>query len=85
MYTDSETLFRDTLARNPECWLCYNNLATARLHGSETDLAQAIEYIDEALRINPLSAEAHNIAAAEADTSGARSPIVRIENAARAT
>ena len=26
MYRDSETLYRSTFARNPGCWMCYNNL-----------------------------------------------------------
>ena len=59
-YRDADTLFRVTLARNPSCWLCYNNLATPKLHGSDEDLAEAVRYLSEALRLNPLSAEAHN-------------------------
>ena len=59
-YRDAETLFRATLARNPDCWLCYNNLATPRLYGSDDDVAEAVRYLTEALRLNPLSAEAHN-------------------------
>ena len=59
-YRDGETLYRATLARNPECWLCYNNLASTRLHGSTAELEEAIVYLREALRIDPLSAEAHN-------------------------
>ena len=26
MYRDSETLYRTTFAKNPNCWMCYNNL-----------------------------------------------------------
>jgi tetratricopeptide (TPR) repeat protein len=59
-YRDSDTLFRATLARNPECWLCYNNLATAGLHGSEAEFNQAAEYVRRAVALNPNSAEAHN-------------------------
>ena len=59
-YRDADTLFRATLARNPSCWLCYNNMATPKLHGSDEDLAEAVRYLSEALRLNPLSAEAHN-------------------------
>ena len=59
-YRDAETLYRATLVRNPECWLCYNNLASARLHGSTAELNEAIGYLREALRIDPLSPEAHN-------------------------
>lgn len=60
VYRDSETLYRETLARNPECWLCYNNLAEVRLQGSDAELKEAMTYLHEALRINPLAAEVHN-------------------------
>jgi protein O-mannosyl-transferase len=59
-YRDAETLYRATLARNPECWPCYNDLASARLHGSTQEVNEAIGYLRQALRIDPLSAEAHN-------------------------
>ena len=38
MYRDSETLYRVTLERNPECWMAHNNLAlilSARGQGRE--------------------------------------------------
>lgn len=60
VYRDSETLYRETLARNPECWLCFNNLAEVRLQGSDAELKEAVTYLREALRINPLAAEVHN-------------------------
>ncbi len=59
-FRDNETLFAETLARNPSCWLCYNNLATTRLYGSDAEAAQAAQYLAEAVRLNPLSAEVHN-------------------------
>ena len=59
-YRDADTLYRATLARNPECWLCYNNLASTRLHGTADDLNEAVGYLQEALRLDPLSAEVHN-------------------------
>jgi len=59
-YIDSDTLFRVTLARNPGCWLCLNNLASAKLHGSEGDVDEAVASLERALQLNPLSAEAHN-------------------------
>ena len=59
-YTDEITLYRATLERNPACWLCHNNLATPLLHGSMTELEDAIHHLRESLEINPLDAEAHN-------------------------
>lgn len=59
-YVDEATLYRVTLERNPSCWLCHNNLATPKLHGSASDLEVAISHLRESLRINPLDAEAHN-------------------------
>ena len=59
-YRDGEALYRATLARNPECWLCYNNLASARLHGTSAELDEAVGYLNKALTLAPLSAEVHN-------------------------
>jgi tetratricopeptide (TPR) repeat protein len=60
VFRDNETLFRETLARNPSCWLCYNNLAATRLHGSDEEASLAAQYLAEAVRLNPLSAEVQN-------------------------
>ena len=59
MYRDAETLYRTTLARNPDCWLAHNNLGLAwsEMPGRLND---AIAQYQEALRVNPDSAEAHN-------------------------
>jgi protein O-mannosyl-transferase len=59
-YVDQRTLYEATLRANPACWLCHNNLATAKLHGSEADLEEAASHLRESLRINPADAEAHN-------------------------
>ena len=60
VFGDNETLFRETLTRNPSCWLCYNNLAATRLHGSDEEASLAARYLAEAVRLNPLSAEVQN-------------------------
>jgi protein O-mannosyl-transferase len=59
-YSDADTLYRETLARNPACWLCYNNLASTRLHGSPEQLNEALTYLAQAVRLNPGSAEVRN-------------------------
>jgi tetratricopeptide (TPR) repeat protein len=59
-YVDETTLYRATLARNPSCWMCHNNLATRKLYGSAADLDEAVAHLQESLRLNPADAEAHN-------------------------
>jgi tetratricopeptide (TPR) repeat protein len=57
-YTDAVTLYDNTLSRNPDCYLCRNNLGMLSLQAGESE--QAIEDFKEAVRIKPGSAEAHN-------------------------
>jgi tetratricopeptide (TPR) repeat protein len=58
-YSDAETLYRQTVARNPEGWMAHNNLGGVlmRMQGRS---AEAIAQFQEALRLNPSLAEAHN-------------------------
>ena len=64
-FTDSETLYRATLRRNPSCWMCHANLGQIYLRASPPDIARAVSHTQSALRINPLNAEAHtNLGAA---------------------
>jgi tetratricopeptide (TPR) repeat protein len=58
MYRDAETLYRTTIARNPESWTAPFNLA-----GTLVDLgrpAEAIDYYRQTLRVKPDHAEAHS-------------------------
>jgi len=58
IYQDSETLWGDTLAKNPQCWMAHNNLgATLALLGRTQE---AKEQYEQSLQINPKNAEAHN-------------------------
>jgi len=57
MYSDIETLWRTTLARNPACWMAHNNLGLALFNRGRTE--EAVAQYREALRIHPRYAEAH--------------------------
>jgi protein O-mannosyl-transferase len=57
MYIDSETLWRTTIARNPSCWMAYNNLGIVfRQNGRVSE--EIASYL-KALELNPNSVEAH--------------------------
>jgi len=56
IYFDDETLWRDTIAKNPTAWLAYNNLgATLGKHGR---VPEAIASYQAALRVKPDYADA---------------------------
>jgi tetratricopeptide (TPR) repeat protein len=57
-YRDSETLFRATIAQNPDCWMAHGNLGMS-LAASGFEDAGVVEY-QTALKINPDYPEAHN-------------------------
>ena len=56
-YADVQTLWRATIARNPECWMAYNNLAAEMLSAGRTQ--DAIDDAVAALRLAPDDAAAH--------------------------
>jgi tetratricopeptide (TPR) repeat protein len=69
-FRDEGTLYRTTLARNPDCWMAHNNLGRI-LALTPTGLPEAIEHYAAALRLNPGLAELHyNLANALAKTPG---------------
>jgi len=51
IYTDMETLWRDTLARNPDCWLAHNNLGSLLKDRGRID--EAMEHYQKAIQICP--------------------------------
>ena len=57
-FRDDETLWCDTLTKNPGCWLAHNNLGYALLQLGKTP--EAIAECTAALRLKPDLAEAHN-------------------------
>jgi tetratricopeptide (TPR) repeat protein len=50
-FRDEETLWRDTLARNPAAWIAHNNLAG--LLAARGENREAIAHLEEALRLEP--------------------------------
>lgn len=57
-YESRETLWRDTLAQNPNCTMAYNNLGYVLLQRGDAD--EAIIQFQKALEIDPEFVEAHN-------------------------
>ena len=58
IYTDVETLWNDTLEKNPNAWMAHNNLGAALAdHGR---FSEAIAEYQASLRINPDNVEADN-------------------------
>jgi tetratricopeptide (TPR) repeat protein len=57
-YRDIETLWADTIAKNPESFLAHNNLGALR--ADQGKFAEAIRHYSEALRIKPDHYKAHN-------------------------
>lgn len=57
-YQDEGTLWRATLADNPDCWMAHNNLALVLGEAGQT--ADAITHLEAALRLRPDFPEALN-------------------------
>ena len=57
-YRDLETLWRTTLARNPDCWMAHYNLGI--LLKNQGHIEEAMEHYHEAIRANPNDFEALN-------------------------
>src|SRR5438128_391042 len=50
-YRDLETLWRTTLAKNPSCWMAYNNLGVVQFDKGNID--DAIDKYEQSLRLHP--------------------------------
>ena len=57
-YKDNETLWNDTIARNPEAWIAHNDLSEPLL--ARGDVVGAAQHALTALRLRPNYAPAHN-------------------------
>ena len=57
VFRNNETIWRDTVAKNPDCWLALNNLG--RIVREAGDIYGAIEHYRAALQVKPDYAEAH--------------------------
>jgi len=57
IYQSLDSLWTDTLAKNPECWLAHSNLGQIRL--KQGRLGEAKEHYEQALRIKPDNALVH--------------------------
>jgi protein O-mannosyl-transferase len=58
LYADAETLYTDTLAKNPDCWLAHNNLAVIQADSGRG--TEAATHYEAALRLRPQYAEARS-------------------------
>jgi tetratricopeptide (TPR) repeat protein len=58
IYRSGETLWADTLQKNPRSWMAHNNLGNLLLQKGKVD--EAITHFHEALQIKPDYTEAHN-------------------------
>ena len=56
-FHNAETLYRATLARNPDCWMAHQNLGLL-LHEAGQN-GEAIEHFERALQANPAMPDAH--------------------------
>ena len=57
-FGNTDILWTDTLAKNPNCWLAHNNVGAALAQQGQVD--EGIKHLEKALEINPNYAEAHN-------------------------
>lgn len=58
IYRDTDTIWRDTLAKNPNCFVAHSNLGL-HLH-QQGRLAEAISHLQRARKLQPAFAEIHN-------------------------
>ncbi len=82
VYRDAETLWRDTVAKNPKAWAGFNNLGLILLQTGRA--GEAIGNLQRALQLKPNYADAHyNLGIAFAQTDRIEDAINQYEQALR--
>jgi len=82
VYSDIETLWRDTLARNPGAWMAQHNLGL--LYAREGRLGDALASYEAALAIRPDLGQTHyNLGSVHASQGRFDQALVHLEQAAR--
>ncbi len=83
MYNDIETFYRTTIAKNPDCWMAYNNLGR-QLVGDQARFAEAITLFERSIALHPTNTEAlSNLGLALAQSDRIDEAIARLEQALR--
>lgn len=83
IYRDSSTLFRATVAANPECWMAWNILGREAAEDRDR-LPEAIGLFERALAVRPKYPEAlTNVGLALAKTGRVEEALARLEEAIR--
>ncbi len=61
LYRDEETLLRDTVGKNKQCWMAYGNLAViARLKGTNDGMEAAESLYKQSLELKPSHVQTYN-------------------------
>ena len=82
IYADEETIYTDTIQRNPACWMAYSNLGIVLLDKDRPQ--EAVERFEQALAIKPDLAEAeHNLGNALVNLGRAAEALAHYERAAQ--